>query len=70
MILLEFINSVFTILLNIGMANPPYLVGKEINTLSLSLHIWHPVTAGIILFLIVFSTGSSKWWMFGMVPRK
>ena len=52
------------------MANPPYLVGREITTLSLSLHMWHPVTAGIDLLLIVLSKGGSKWRMFGMVLRK
>ena len=53
------------------MANPPYLAGREISTLSLSLHMWHlVVTAGTNLFLIVLSRGSNKWWMFGMVLRK
>ena len=37
-----------------------YLVGREISTLSLALHIGHAVTAGINLFLIVLSRGSSK----------
>ena len=41
------------------MTNPPYLVGREISALSLSLHIWHPVTAGINLLLIVLPRGSS-----------
>ena len=27
--------------------NPPYLVDREISTLSLSLQVWHPVTAAI-----------------------
>ena len=52
------------------MANPPYLVGKEIVTRSLSLHMWHPFTAGTDLFLIVLSRSSSKWQMFGMVLKK
>ena len=60
-ILLEFINSI---------ANPSYQVGREISTLSLSLREWHPVTAGITLFQIVLSRGSSRWWMFGVVLRK
>ena len=51
------------------MANSPYLVGREISTVSLSLDMWHPFTAGITLFLIAFSRGSSKWRMFGMVLR-
>ena len=69
-ILLEFINWVSAVSLNIGMANPPYLFDRKIATLSLSLHMWHLVTAGINLFLIVFSRSSSKWWMFGKVLRK
>ena len=39
----------------------PYQVNREISTLSLSLHKWHPVTAGVNLFHIVLSRGSSKW---------
>ena len=69
-ILLEFINLISAVSWNIGMVNPPYLVGTEIRILSLSLHMWHPVTAGINFFLIVLSRGSSKWRMFGMVFRK
>ena len=49
---------------------PPYLVGREISTLSLSLIMWPPVTAEINLFLAVLSRGSTKWWMFGIVLRK
>ena len=52
------------------MANPPYQVGREIITLSLSLRKWYPVTARMNLFQIVLSRGSSKWRMFGMVLRK
>ena len=48
------------------MANLPYLAGREITTISLSLHMWNPVTAGI---KPVFR-GSSKWWVFGTVLRK
>ena len=48
----------------------PYQVEREISTISLSLHKWHPVTAVINLFHIVLSKGSSKWRMFGMVLRK
>ena len=71
MILLEFINSIFAVSLNIGMASdPPYLVGREISTFPLSFHMWHPVTPGINLFQIVLSRGSSKWQMFGMVLTK
>ena len=44
--------------------------GRQISTLSLPLHMWHPVAAGINLFPIVLSRGSSKWRMFGMVLRK
>ena len=47
-----------------------YLVGREISALSWSLHMWHPVTAGIKLFLIVLSQCSSKWQKSGMVFRK
>ena len=67
MILLEFINSISA---NIGMANPSYLVGREMSTLSVTLHIWHPVIAGIKLFLIVLSRSSSKWRMYGIVLGK
>ena len=52
------------------MGNLPYLVSREISTLPLSLHMWHPVTVEINLFLIVISRGSSKWRMFGTVLRK
>ena len=73
-ILMEFITSVSAVLRcsawNIGIANPPYLVGRKISTLSLSLHMWHTVTAGINLFQIVLSGGSSIWRVFGMVLRK
>ena len=48
----------------------PYQVEREISTISFPLHKWHPVTAGINLFHIVLSKGSSKWRMFGMVLRK
>ena len=47
----------FRSFINIGMANPPYLVGREISTLSLPLRKWH-------------SRGSSKWRMFGMDLKK
>ena len=70
MILLEFINSISAVSGNIGMVNPPCLVSREISTLSLSLQMWHPFTAGINLFLIVLSRDSSKWEMFGMVLRQ
>ena len=69
-VLLEFINSIYAVSWKIGMANPSYLFGREISTISLSLHMWHSVAADRNLFLIVLSTGSSKWWMFGMVLRK
>ena len=70
-ILLEFINSISSASLNIGMANDPqYLVGRAISTISLSLHVWNPVTAGINLFQVVLSRGSSEWRMFGIVLRK
>ena len=73
-ILLEFITSVSAVLRcsawNTGIANPRNLVGRKISTLSLSLHTWHTVTAGINLFQIVLSGGSSIWRMFGMVLRK
>ena len=69
-ILLEFINSISAVSWIIGMANPPYLVGREVSTLSLSLHIWHPDTAGMNWFQLVLSRGSSQWRMFGMVLRK
>ena len=52
------------------MVNTPYLVSRETSTLTFSLHMWSPVTAGINLFLIVLSRGSSKWQMFRMVLRK
>ena len=37
------------------MANQPHLVRREISTLSLSLHMWHPVTTRINLFQIYLS---------------
>ena len=52
------------------MVNPLYLVGKEISTLSLSLQMWPQVTAGINLFQIDLSRGSTKWRMFGIILRK
>ena len=52
------------------MSNPPYVVGREISSVSLSLHMWLPTEVEINLFLIVFSRGSSKRKMFGMVVRK
>ena len=71
MILLDFINSISAASLNIGMANgPQYLVGRATSTHSLSLDMWHPVTAGINLFQVVLSAGSCKWRMFGIVLRK
>ena len=54
-ILLEFINSLYVVSWNIGMANQPHLVRREISTLSLSLHMWHPVTTRINLFQIYLS---------------
>ena len=59
MILLEFINSIP--LFHEILEWPIHLASREISTLSLSLHKWHLVTAGINLFLIVLSKGSSKW---------
>ena len=52
------------------MPNPPYVVGREISSVSLSLHMWPPIEVEINLSLIVFSRGSSKRKMFGMVLRK
>ena len=52
------------------MANPSYLVGSGVSTLSLSLDIWPPVTAGINLFLIVLSRGSGKWRILRIFLRK
>ena len=69
-ILLDFRNSILAVSWNIGMVNPPYLVGREISTLSLSLQTWYPVASGINLFQIVFARGSSKWRMFGVALEK
>ena len=59
MTLLEFINSIP--LFHKISEWPIHLASREISTLSLSLHKWHLVTAGINLFLIVLSKGSSRW---------
>ena len=69
-ILLDFGNSILAVSWNIGIVNSPYLVGREISTLSLSLQMWYPVASGINLSQIVFAGGSSKWRMFGMVLKK
>ena len=47
--------------------NPPFLVGREISTLSVPLYMWRPVIAGINLFQIVFlevavSGGLLEWF--------
>ena len=52
------------------MANPLYVVGREIGAVSLSLNMWHTFTAGIDLFLIVLSRDSSKRQMFETILRK
>ena len=54
----------------IRIANPPYLVGKDSNLRSSSLHIRPPVIAGRNQFRMVFSTVISKLLISGIVLLK
>ena len=64
------VESTSTCSWKIGIANPPYLVGKGSNFHSFSLHVRPPVIVAMSWFQMVVSIGSNKWLILGIVFMK